>query len=73
MIRPAIDPVRVPPRQTVRVTARGLQIRDVIADTAWGQLAGLHLPNAPWKIEGGENFSAAAPVYPLPPPPAATP
>jgi hypothetical protein len=29
----------------------------------------LDSPGAPWKLEGGDNFSAAAPVYPLPAPP----
>lgn len=66
MLRAAIDPVIVEPGQTVRVTARGLAIQDVVADTAWGRLVGLHLASKPWSVEGEPNFSHAAPVYPLP-------
>ena len=69
MLRPAVGPVTVPPRGTVRVTASGIRVRPVVADSAWGQLAGLHLPGAAWDLEDEDNFSMAAPVYPLPWPP----
>jgi hypothetical protein len=66
MLRGAIAPVTVSPGQLVRVTATGLAIQDVVADTAWGRLAGLHLASKPWYVEGEKNFSHAAPVYALP-------
>jgi hypothetical protein len=69
MLRTRISPIAVRPGQTVSVTARGLALRDVVADTAWGRLTGMHLPTAPWHIEGESDFSKAAPVYPLPRPP----
>lgn len=66
MLRAAIDPVTVTPGQTVRVTATGVSIKDIVADTAWGRLMGMHLATTPWKVENEPNFSHAAPVYPLP-------
>jgi hypothetical protein len=66
MLRAAIDPVTVAPRQIVKVTARGLRIRNIVADTAWARLMGMHLPTSPWYVEGEPNFTHAAPVYPLP-------
>ena len=68
MLRAAISPVTVSPGQTVRVTASGLTIQNIVADTAWGRLMGLHLASTPWKVEGEPNFSQAAPVYALPAP-----
>jgi hypothetical protein len=70
MLRAPIDPVAVPIGKSVKVTASGLTIRDVVADTAWGRLMGFHLDGAPWRLEGTADFSRAAPVYPLPRPPA---
>jgi hypothetical protein len=69
VLRAPIDPVRVDPGRTVRVTARGLSLRDLAADTAWGRLTGMHTPASRWRIEGPSNFSHAAPIYPLPGPP----
>jgi hypothetical protein len=66
MLRADISPVTVAPGQTVRVTAAGLAIQNVVADTAWGRLVGLHLASKPWSVEGERNFSQAAPVYALP-------
>ena len=66
MLRGAITPVTVRPGQTVKVTASGLSIQNVVADTAWGRLAGLHLAGKPWYVENEANFSHAAPVYALP-------
>lgn len=66
MLRANIEPVTVAPGQMVKMTARGLTIRNVVADTAWGRLVGMHLPTRPWYIEGEPNYSHAAPVYPLP-------
>jgi hypothetical protein len=66
MLRAAIAPVTVSSGQIVRVTATGLAIQDVVADTAWGRLVGLHLASKPWYVEGEKNFSHAAPVYALP-------
>jgi hypothetical protein len=66
MLRAAISPVTVAPGQVVRVTASGLTILNVVADTAWGRLLGLHLASKPWYVEGEPNFTHAAPVYALP-------
>jgi hypothetical protein len=66
MLRAPIAPVTVSPGQVVRVTASGLTIQNIVADTAWGRLMGLHLASTPWKVEGEPNFSQAAPVYALP-------
>jgi hypothetical protein len=66
MLRAPIAPVTVRPGQTVKVTARGLSIQNVVADTAWGRLMGLHLSTTPWKVENETNFTHAAPVYALP-------
>jgi hypothetical protein len=66
MLRAAIVPVTVSPGQIVRVTASGLTILNVVADTAWGRLLGLHLASKPWYVEGEPNFTHAAPVYALP-------
>jgi hypothetical protein len=71
LLRTAIAPVTVEAGQVVRVTASGLTLQDVVADTAWGRLVGLHTASAPWRLEGQQDFSRAAPVYPLPAPPAA--
>ena len=73
MLRAAIDPVTVEPGRRVSVTARGLTVADVIADTAWGRLLAMHTAASPWRLEGQADFSRAAPVYPLPAPPAAIP
>jgi hypothetical protein len=70
MLRAPIAPVTVPIGKSVAVTASGLTIRNVVADTAWGRLMGFHLDGAPWRLEGVSDFSQAAPVYPLPRPPA---
>jgi len=66
MLRAPIEPVTAAPGTIVKVTARGFRIRNVVADTAWGRLMGMHLPSSRWYVEGEPNFSAAAPVYPLP-------
>jgi hypothetical protein len=66
MLRASISPVTVTVGQVVRVTATGLPIQDVVADTAWGRLVGLHLASKPWFVDGEPNFSHAAPVYALP-------
>ena len=66
MLRASIPPVTVRPGQTVKVTASGLSIQNVVADTAWGRLTGLHLTSKPWYVENEPNFSHAAPVYALP-------
>jgi hypothetical protein len=50
----------------VKVTATGLTIQDVAADTVWARLAGMNLPSAPWRVQGDPNVSHAAPVYALP-------
>ena len=73
MLRAPIDPVEVAPGRTVRVTATGLSLGDLAADTDWGRLMGMHTPANRWRIEGEPNFSRAAPVYPLPAPPYALP
>jgi hypothetical protein len=70
MVRAPIAPVAVPIGKSVKVTASGLMIRNIVADTAWGRLMGFHLDRAPWRLEGVTDFSQAAPVYPLPRPPA---
>jgi len=66
MVRAPITPVTVQPGQLVEVSATGIAIKRVVADTAWGRLMGMQLASSPWYIEGGTNFSAAAPVYALP-------
>jgi hypothetical protein len=66
MLRAAISPVTVSPGQVVRVTATGLTIQNIVADTAWGRLMGMHLASRPWRVEGEPNFTHAAPVYALP-------
>jgi hypothetical protein len=66
VVRASIPPTVVLPRQTVKVTASGLTIQDVAADTVWARLAGMNLPSAPWRVQGDPNVSHAAPVYPLP-------
>ena len=73
MLRAAVDPVTVDPGDVVSVTARGLALRDVAADTAWGRLLAMHTEAASWRIEGGADFSRATPVYPLPAPPVSIP
>lgn len=66
VVRASIPPIVVRPGQRVDVTARGLTIQDIAADTAWARLMGMNLPSAPWRIVGDPNVSHAAPVYPLP-------
>lgn len=66
MLRANVTPVTVKAGQTVKVTATGLSIQNVVADTAWGRLSGLHLTSKPWYVENEANFSHAAPVYALP-------
>jgi hypothetical protein len=66
MLRARIDPVTVRPGQTVKVTASGLSIQPIVADTAWGRLMGFYLPSTPWTADGGSSWSSAAPVYALP-------
>lgn len=66
MLRAPITPVRVAPGQTVRVTASGLSIQNIVADTAWGRLMELHLASKPWSVANETNFTHAAPVYALP-------
>jgi hypothetical protein len=56
----------VSPGATVTVTARGLPIQNVVADTAWGRLLGMNGSTALWRLQGEPNFSHAAPVYALP-------
>jgi hypothetical protein len=71
MLRAAIDPVSVPAGTPVSVSADGLPLRELAADTAWGRLLGLHTAASPWRIVGGGDFSRALPLYPLPGPPLA--
>lgn len=66
MLRARIAPVTVRPGQVAKVTASGLSIQNIVADTAWGRLMGLHLGSTPWKVENETNFTHAAPVYALP-------
>jgi hypothetical protein len=66
MLRAAIDPVTVAAGQTVKVTASGLAMRNIVADTAWGRLLGFHLATKPWYVEAQSNFTHAAPIYALP-------
>jgi hypothetical protein len=66
MMRAEITPVTVRPGQTVKVTASGLSIQNVVADTAWGRLMGMHLLTSPWFVQDEPNFTHAAPVYALP-------
>lgn len=66
VVRASISPVVVRPGETVKVTATGLTIQDVAADTAWGLLAGMNLPSAPWRVQDDPNFSHAVPIYALP-------
>ena len=66
MLRVAIPALTVAAGQTVKVTATGLNIANIVADTAWGRLMGLHLATKPWYVENEPNFSHAAPVYALP-------
>jgi hypothetical protein len=68
MLRVPITPVAVAPGQTVKVTSSGLSIQNIVADTAWGRLMGLHLSSKPWYVENEPNFTHAAPVYALPAP-----
>ena len=69
MLRAGIEPVEVKPGERVSVTASGLTLAEVAADTAWGRLLGFHTPAAAWRLEGQRDFSRAVPVYPLPAPP----
>jgi hypothetical protein len=66
VVRASIPPTTVLPGEVVKVTARGLPIRTVSADTAWARLLGMNAPSAPWHEQGDANFSHAAPVYALP-------
>jgi hypothetical protein len=69
MLRAPIDPVEIGSGDEVRVTARGLALQPVVADTAWGRLMGMHTPAWRWRVLGEPNFSHALPLYPLPRPP----
>jgi hypothetical protein len=66
MLRGSITPVTVRPGQVASVTASGLSIQNIVADTAWGRLMGLHLATKPWYVVDEPNFTHAAPVYALP-------
>jgi hypothetical protein len=66
VVRASIPPTVILPGQAVKVTARGLTIQDVAADTVWARLTGMNLPSAPWHVQGDPNVSHAAPVYALP-------
>jgi hypothetical protein len=66
MLRAGIPAVTVTPGQTVKVTASGIPIHSLFADTAWGRLRGFHLNSKPWYLQGHANFTTAAPVYALP-------
>jgi hypothetical protein len=66
MLRSSILPTTVSPGATVTVTASGLPIQNVVADTAWGRLLGMNGSTALWRLQGEPNFSHAAPVYALP-------
>ena len=65
ILRAGIAPLVVRPGQTVKVTATGLAINDVAADSAWATLLGMGRSDAPYYLEGGRP-DEAAPVYPLP-------
>lgn len=69
MLRSAITPVTVQPGQIVKVTASGLSLQNVVADTAWGHVMGMYLNTSKY-LEYEPNFTHLAPVYPLPGPPA---
>jgi hypothetical protein len=69
MLRATVPPTTINPGQTAGVTATGLALQDIVADTAWGRLAGMERPTAPRQLHVGANFSRVAPVYPLPRPP----
>jgi hypothetical protein len=71
MLRQAIPPATVHPGQTATLTETGLSLQNVVADTAWGRLTGMHLDSYPWHLEGEADFSRVAPVYALPRPPLA--
>ncbi|MEA2398208.1 MAG: hypothetical protein QOK25_1764 [Thermoleophilaceae bacterium] len=66
MLRASILPTVVQPGQTVTVSASGLSIQSLAADTTWGLLMGMNLATSPWHLQGETNFSRAAPVYALP-------
>jgi hypothetical protein len=66
MMRAEIPAITVLPGQTVKVTASGLLISNIVADTAWGRLMGMHLSTSPFVVENERNFTHAAPVYALP-------
>ena len=66
MVRVAIAPVTVRAGQTAKVTASGLSIQNIVADSAWGRLMGFHLATKPWYVENQTNYRHAAPVYALP-------
>jgi hypothetical protein len=66
MLRAAIPAVTVTAGQVVKVTSSGLSIQNIVADSAWGRIAGLHLASKPWYVENQTNYSHAAPVYALP-------
>jgi hypothetical protein len=66
MLRAAVPPTTAKPGQTVTVTATGLTLQNVVADTAWGRLTGMHLATNPFYVQGEPNFTHAVPVYALP-------
>jgi energy-converting hydrogenase Eha subunit A len=66
MLRAGIPAVTVRPGQTVKITASGIPLENVVADTAWGRLLGMHLNTKPWYLEDEPNFTTVAPIYPLP-------
>jgi hypothetical protein len=72
MLRAPVGPITVPAGHTVAVTARGIPVPNVIADTTWGELMGMNRPTWPWHLVDESDFSAAAPIYPLTSGPAPT-
>jgi hypothetical protein len=66
MLRAEIPAVNVRPGQVVAVSAEGLTIRNIDADTAWGTLMGLNRADRRWRLEGEPDFAQAAPIYALP-------
>jgi hypothetical protein len=66
MLRASIAPTTINPGQTVTVTATDLSIANIVADDAWGYLAGMYRSGAPWRVQDEPNLTQAAPVYALP-------
>ena len=71
MLRQPIPPTTINPGQTATITATGLTLQNIVADTAWGRLTGMQSKSYPWHLVGGGDPFRMAPVYALPSPPSA--